>query len=484
MNIETLQTIKEMQKILDHHYPKIDKVLDDFEKVLKYGQSNCLEDVKTRLTSITCCKPISFNYQSYKKYEYFLDDNNHVLIEYVLLMYPNGDICNDQELYDIRHNLDSYLQTIWKAGVHYDFEDIHDKKYLIKVNEMYTHLRTRRNKLIEFYCSNMDVINDTDNIIHNLESLTTLDLFDNRTMINNTKLLTNNDDTQYNNIMNMINDMYRTYRYIDEKLYPSARNIAPLSFLELEWNTKYIPTADEFTYISSLIKKIKYYMLDLGLNEQQEDIDCDTQFDMINKYEIQYNRIKELYDKNPLKSLIMQYVRLMKAIGKTPNHALFSSSDIITLQNTIVNIIDDICFAKELKQYNNTLNKKIADTYTFVVYRNHGYLPEKCEKDYNILVNNNRAMINKLLHQYNYDIRSTLDIPFDNIYKEKLLSQYTQIVKNVPKCKPVTFDNDSFAFDIEKAIRDLLNKVMKDPLFDFDDNYRLLVDKDKIIQGI
>lgn len=482
MNIETLQTIKEMQKILDHHYPKIDKVLDDFEKVLKYGQSNCLEDVKTRLTSITCCKPISFHYQSYKKYEYFLDDNNHVLIEYVLLMYPNGNICNDQELYDIRHNLDSYLQTIWKAGVHYNFEDIHDKKYLTKVNEMYNHLRTRRNKLIEFYCSKMDVINDTDNIIHNLESLSTLELFDNRTMINNTNLFTSKD-TQYNNIMNMINDMYRTYRYIDDKMYPSARNISPLSFLELEWNTKYIPTADEFTYISSLIKKIKYYMLDLGLNEQQ-DIDCDTQFDMINKYEIQYNRIKELYDKNPLKSLIMQYVRLMKAIGKTPNHALFSSSDIITLQKTIVNIIDDICFAKELKQYNNTLNKKIVDTYTFVVYRNHGYLPEKCEKDYNILVNNNRALINKLLHQYNYDIRSTLDITFDNIYKEKLLSQYTKIVKNVPKCKPLTFDNDSFAFDIEKAIRDLLNKVMKDPLFDFDDNYRVLVDKDKIIQGI
>lgn len=279
-----------MQQILDHHYIHIDNVLNSFEKVIEYITNDCIEDIEDNIDPIA-----------------------------------------------------DHLRTIWKAGVHTEINDEHFKE---DVNHTYSLLRKRRNDLIVQYCHHMDIENDTErcNIMNQLDTMTTMDLFDERLnpmiaisipmVINSTTIHT----YQHDRISKMIIELHRTYRYEDVniKFYPRYK-ISPC-FLELEWKTLYILSDIEEQYYRLLLNAIKYYRLDLGMNIDEDYI---QQYDVsfLDLYEQEYDRLKDMLLRNPQRSLIMQYVRLVKALGKTPQSDLFL--DIVKLRSEIANILDE-----------------------------------------------------------------------------------------------------------------------------------------------
>lgn len=278
-----------MQQILDHHYVHIDNVLDSFEKVIDYIATN--DRIEDNIDSIA-----------------------------------------------------DHLRTVWKAGV---CTEINDEQFKEDVCSTYSLLRKRRDDLIVHYCQHMDTENDTErgNIMNQLDTMTTLDLFDERlnpmiavstpTVINSRTIHT----LQRDRVTRMIIELHRTYRYedVNTNFYPRYK-LSP-GFLELEWKTPYTLSDIEEQYYRSLLKAIKYYRLDLGMNTDGEDSSQQYDIAFLDLYEQEYNQLKELLFRNPQRSLIMQYVRLMNSLGKPIQSELFL--DIAKLRNEIASTLDE-----------------------------------------------------------------------------------------------------------------------------------------------
>lgn len=359
-----------------------------------------------------------------------------------------GELLQMQHYAKIDHVLDSFENvlnhkystddtlTVWRSGVRVDIDD---DRYLTEVKNVYDILRKRRNDLI----ARCGILLD--------DTTTTNDLFDDRrnfNMIDDIVPAILNSTTvhelQRARITRKIIELHRTYRY--EDIHMTATTPISPYILERDWQVRYEPSEAEKYYTTELIRAVNYYRADLGM----PDVDNDLPIEF---YEREFKKMKELAAMNPNRIMVMQYARLAKAVDKVIDPSLFSN--IAKLQTEMTRLIDEACLVDESsKLADDRMHNTIIDAYDDCVYHARGYLPN-IEYDYDDLVKDRRAMINRMRDQYDFNIEPLLHTEYDNERKQKLVNQYRRIMPNSTK----SFDG-CLAFEVENEIRGVLRNVM------------------------